>query len=119
MVWTAKEAKKKLGVLTEKNLAFLAAVEKLEDILTEKSYAVSLRDARKQETKLTEYITKFSCEDIEFELEEIFTEQCSDFEATKKLFIEIKKIKSVHDAISSIKLIADKVCDDLTENSFI
>ena len=82
MVWTAKEAKKKLGVLTEKNLAFLAAVEKLEDILTEKSYAVSLRDARKQETKLTEYITKFSCEDIEFELEEHFTEQCSNFEAT-------------------------------------
>ena len=80
-----------------------------------KSYAAAARDAKRQETKITEYIAKFVYDELEFDLQESLTEQCGEFEATKKLLIEIKKIKSVQDAISSIKVIADEVCDELTD----
>ena len=106
MVYGKAEAKKKLGVLTEKNGAFLVSVEKLEEVLTMKSYAAAARDAKRQKAKITEYIAKFVYEELEFDLQESLTEQCGEFEATKKLMIDIKKIKSVQDAISSIKVIA-------------
>ena len=115
MVYGKAEAKKKLGVLTEKNGAFLVSVEKLEEVLTMKSYAAAARDAKRQEAKITEYIAKFVYEELEFDLQESLTEQCGEFEAIKKLMIDIKKIKSVQDAISSIKVIADEVCDELTD----
>ena len=115
MVYGKAEAKKKLGVLTEKNGAFLVSVEKLEEVLTMKSYAAAARDAKRQEAKITEYIAKIVYEELDFDLQESLTEQCGEFEATKKLMIEIKKIKSVQDAISSIKVIADEVCDELTD----
>ena len=52
---------------------------------------------------------------MEFNLQESLPEQCSEFEATKKLLIKIKKIKSVKDGISSNKVIADEICDKLTD----
>jgi hypothetical protein len=93
MVYGKNKAKKKLGVLAEKNEAFLVSVEKLEEALT-MNYAAAARDARRQETKLTEYIAKFVYEELKFDLQESLNEQCSEFEVTKKLLIEIKKIKS-------------------------
>jgi hypothetical protein len=51
--------KKKLEVPKEKNEAFLVSVEKLEKVLTIKSYAAAARYARRQETKITENIANF------------------------------------------------------------
>ena len=59
MVYGKNEAKKKLEVPKEKNEAFLVSVEKLEKVLTIKSYAAAARYARRQETKITENIANF------------------------------------------------------------
>ena len=63
-----------------------------------KSYAAAARDAKRQETKITEYIAKFVYDELEFDLQESLNEQevlqyisfCSKRYAFEKSFMVFK-----------------------------